>query len=178
MPDDCLGCRELEGAVDVPGGFLWDAPLAIAFHIPPLPGLNPRPFLGHLLVVTRRHVARYGDLTPDEASAIGRVASRLARALTDFGGADWVYSAVIGTGVPHFHQHLISRYPGTPRDLPWHDEWKYGPHGGAREIAELSEKLRAGLGADLKLTEITDTGASKSRGGGSPVDGEGTVQGS
>jgi hypothetical protein len=65
--------------------------------------------------MTRRHVARLGDLTDDESSAVGRAAARLARALTDACGAEWVYSAVIGTGVPHFHLHQIPRYPATPR---------------------------------------------------------------
>ena len=52
--------------------------------------------------------------------------------------------AVIGTGVPHFYLHLLPRYPGTPREVSWHevDEWDGGPHGGAEEIAELAERLR------------------------------------
>lgn len=81
---------------------------------------NPRPYLGHLLVVTRRHVARLGELTEVESTTVGRMAARLARALTEAGGAGWVYSAVIGTGVPHFHLHLLPRYPSTPRDVAWH----------------------------------------------------------
>jgi diadenosine tetraphosphate (Ap4A) HIT family hydrolase len=63
-------------------------------------------------------VARFGELTPEEGAAVGRAAARLAKALTDAGGAEWVYSAVIGTGVPHFHLHLLPRFAGTPRDVP------------------------------------------------------------
>ena len=150
MVEGCLVCREPDGSVEVPGGFLLNDQLVTAFHIPPIPQ-NPRPFLGHLLVVTKRHVARLGDLTPEEASAVGRVCARLARTLTDFGGADWVYSAVIGTGVPHFHQHLVARYPGTPRDLPLHEEWAEGPHGGPEEIGDFALKLRGGLGAEGQI---------------------------
>lgn len=153
MPDDCLVCRELDGLVEVPGGFLWQDDCVTAFHIPPIPQ-NPRPYLGHLLVATRRHVARFGDLTPQEGAAVGRAASRLARALTDSGGADWVYSAVIGTGVAHFHQHLVARYPDTPRELPWHEEWKEGPHGGPDEIAALAQRLRGGLEGDRGATGL------------------------
>lgn len=129
----------------MPGGFLWQEEVAVAFHVPPLDELeNPRPYLGHLLIVTRRHVARLGELTDDEGAAVGRAAARLARRLTEAGGAEWVYSAVIGTGVPHFHLHLVPRYAGTPREVAWHevDEWDGGPHGGAEEIAELAERLR------------------------------------
>ena len=39
---DCLVCRELTGDVDVPGGFLWEDEVAVAFHLPPLEE-NPRP---------------------------------------------------------------------------------------------------------------------------------------
>lgn len=145
MEAACLVCRELGGDVVVPGGFLWEEESAVAFHVPPLDEIgNPRPYLGHLLIVTRRHVARLGELTDDESAAVGRAAARLARALTDAGNAEWVYSAVIGTGVPHFHLHLLPRYPGTPGEVPWHavDEWEGGPHGGAEEIANFAERLK------------------------------------
>jgi diadenosine tetraphosphate (Ap4A) HIT family hydrolase len=144
----CLVCRELRGDVPVPGGFVWHDGAVVAFHVPPLDEIgSPRPYLGHLLIVTRRHVARLGDLTDDESVAVGRAAARLARALTEAGGADWVYSAVIGTRVPHFHLHLLPRYPGTPRDVAWHqvDEWEGAPRGGSQEIAELIGRLGAHL---------------------------------
>jgi len=143
---ECLVCRELRGEVATPGGFLWQDRSVVAFHLPPLEDRgNPRPYLGHLLVVTRRHVARLGDLTDDESSAVGRAAAQLAKALTDAGGAEWVYSAVIGTGVPHFHLHLIPRYPGTPREVVWHEvsQWEGAPRGGAKDIVEFADRLRS-----------------------------------
>jgi histidine triad (HIT) family protein len=152
MGAECLVCRELRGDVAVPGGFLWQDEAAVAFHAPPVEEVgNARPYLGHLLVVTRRHVARLGDLTEGESAAVGRTAARLARALTEAGGAEWVYSAVIGTGVPHFHLHLVPRYAGTPREVAWHavDEWEGARHGGAKEIAELVERLKSSLGSSL-----------------------------
>ena len=151
MDAECLVCRELGGDVAVPGGFLLEDAAAVAFHYPPLEEVgNSRPYLGHLLVVTRRHVARLGELTEDESAAVGRMGARLARALTEAGGAEWVYSAVIGTGTPHFHQHLLPRYPDTPRDTPWHsvDEREGGRHGGAHEIAVLVARLQTSLDGD------------------------------
>ena len=149
--EECLVCRELRGDVAVPGGFLMEDATATAFHYPPLEEVgNSRPYLGHLLVVTRRHVARLGELTDDESATVGRMAAQLARALTEAGGAEWVYSAVVGNSVPHFHQHLLPRYPGTPRDVPWHsvDEWEGARHGGAHEIAELAHRLQTALDGD------------------------------
>ena len=146
MQLDCLVCRELVGDIPVPGGFLWQDEGAVGFHMPPLAEMGaPHPYLGHLLVVTRRHAARLGDLTDEEAAAVGRGAARLARALVEAGDAEWVYSAVIGTRTPHFHQHLLPRYPGTPDDVPWHsiDEWKGAKRGGAAEISELADRLKA-----------------------------------
>ncbi len=147
MESQCLVCRELRGDVAVPGGFLLRDESVTAFHLPPLDD-HGRPYLGHLLVVTHRHVACLGDLSDDESAAIGRAAARLARALTEAGGAEWVYAAVIGTGVPHFHLHLIPRYPGTPPTVRWHEvnQWEGARRGGAEEIAELVERLRGRLG--------------------------------
>jgi len=144
VEDECLVCRELRGDVTVPGGFLLRDGAVTAFHLPPLDE-HGSPYLGHLLIVTHRHVARLGDLSDEESAAVGRTATRLARALTEAGGAEWVYSAVIGTGVPHFHLHLIPRYPDTPRAVPWHEvnQWVGARRGGADEIAEFVELLRA-----------------------------------
>ena len=55
MAPDCLVCGELSGEVPVPGGMLAERAHALAFHVPPMPGRG-EPYLGHLLVVTRRHV--------------------------------------------------------------------------------------------------------------------------
>ena len=70
MQPDCLVCGELAGDVALPGGLVWEADLAAAFHVPPLPGRG-EPYLGHVLVVTRRHVAGLGDLSEEEGAAVG-----------------------------------------------------------------------------------------------------------
>jgi histidine triad (HIT) family protein len=141
---DCLVCRELSGDIPVPGGMLVDEEHALAFHVPPLPGRGD-PYLGHLLVVTRRHVAGLADLSEDESAAVGRIAASLARALVTAAGATHVHSAVAGLDVPHFHQHLLPRYADTPAGVPWHslDEWDGARHGDAGEVTAFAERLRA-----------------------------------
>lgn len=101
-------------------------------------------YLGYLFVEARRHVSELGDLTADEAAAVGRAAVRWSRALQDVAGAEHVYAAVIGHNVAHFHLHLILRYPGTPREFWWTrvDEWPDAPRGGEAEVAALVERLR------------------------------------
>lgn len=144
----CLVCREVRGDVELPGGPLVQDELVSAFHLPPLEE-STTPYLGHLLLVTRRHVDHLGDLTPDEAARFGVVAAELARTLRAVEEIERVHLAVIGTGVPHFHLHLFPRYAGTPEGYKWTelDEWDGAPHGGRREIARLVDRLRRSLTA-------------------------------
>ena len=75
----CDVCHEVTGEIELPGGALWDDELVLGFHVPPL--LEPRPLLGHLVVVPSRHADTCADLTYDDASRIGLAAARLARPL-------------------------------------------------------------------------------------------------
>jgi ATP adenylyltransferase len=114
----------------------------VVYHKPP--GPTGRVFLGHLFVETRRHAPRLDELTDAEATTVGWAAARAARALTRTLGPEAVFSAIVGRGVPHFHQHVFARYPGTPRELNWmaSNEWTDAPHGDAAELAELADRLR------------------------------------
>ena len=143
MAPDCLVCGEISGEIDVPGGLLWADEHAVAFHVPPLPSRGD-PYLGHLLVVTRRHVAGLADLSEEEGAAVGRGAAVLARALVAATGATHVHSGVAGTHVAHFHLHLLPRYPETPPEVAWHavDDWEGASHGSAEQIAQLAGRIR------------------------------------
>jgi diadenosine tetraphosphate (Ap4A) HIT family hydrolase len=140
--EDCLVCRQVAEPKTLPGGHLWADAHAVAFHMPP-GERGPRPYRGHCLVVVRRHVDHLADLTEEEATAIARGSRALAARLREV-GAERTHTAVIGTGIPHFHQHLLPRYPGVPPGTPWHalDELPDAPHLDADGIAELAERLR------------------------------------
>jgi diadenosine tetraphosphate (Ap4A) HIT family hydrolase len=124
---------------------LWEDSDAIAFHVPPIEE-NPRPYLGHCMVVTRRHVDHLGDLTEAEARSVATASRVLAEALRAE-GAERVHLAVIGLGVDHFHQHLFPRYPGVPEGTSWMavDKLPDAPHGGEGEIADFVTRLRSHL---------------------------------
>jgi len=117
-------------------------------HVSPdAPGTDGAPvYLGHLVVEPRRHLPGLADLTDAEAAAVGRWAARGSRALLA-NGAEHVYSMVVGHRVDHLHQHLVPRYPGTPREYWWQrvDEWPGAPRGGLDEVAEAVRNLRAHL---------------------------------
>jgi diadenosine tetraphosphate (Ap4A) HIT family hydrolase len=139
---ECLVCREIAGDVELPGGLLWEDAEAVAFHLPPTDA-NARPYLGHCLVVTRRHVDHLGDLTAAEAASVASAARAIAAALRAE-GVERVHVAVIGLGVAHFHEHVYPRYAGVPAGTSWMDVdgLPEAPHGGANEIAALVERLR------------------------------------
>ncbi len=59
-------------------------------------------------------------------------------------GAEHVYFFRINDQVPHFHFHLVPRYPETPKDF-WGlkiIDWPKYPKANVAEINELSELLR------------------------------------
>ena len=84
---------------------------------------------GHSLVVPRRHVASFFELTVEERLAILELLDK-ARAAIDREHAPDAYNigindgAAAGQTVPHLHVHLIPRYAGDTDD----------PRGGVRWI--------------------------------------------
>ena len=139
----CLVCRQLSGEIDLPGGFLWDDGEAVAFLSPTHRRERVSVSGSHCLVVTRRHVDHLSDLSATEAASVG-AASRMIAAALRAEGVERVHVAVIGSGVPHFHQHLYPRYPGVPAGTSWMDVdgLPDAPHGGPSEIVAFADRLR------------------------------------
>jgi len=138
LTSGCMLCDALRGGVYDRAHLVWDDdPLVVVAHV-------STGVLGHLLVVTRRHAPYLSDLTRDEAAAVGRAVVMSARALRAELEPEYVFSAVIGTGVAHFHQHLTVQHRGTPADVPWHqvEEWDGAPSGDHDDIAALCSRLR------------------------------------
>lgn len=147
-PESCFICRKHRGEIESPGGAVYDDGLVFAGHAF-IPDGKDTAYLGMLLLEPQRHAANWPDLTDAEGEAIGRAATRLARALRQVCGAEHVYSFVLGHSIDHMHMFLIPRYPGTPREF-WGlnvDAWPEAPRGGQADIEELCEKLRRALQA-------------------------------
>ncbi len=118
----------------------------LVYHRPP--GASGRVILGHLFVETRRHAPYLDELTDAEAGAVGWAASRAAAALRGELDPEQVFSAIVGTGVAHFHQHVFARHRGTPAELDWMsgNEWDGAPRGGQAEVTALADRLRSHFG--------------------------------
>jgi diadenosine tetraphosphate (Ap4A) HIT family hydrolase len=98
--------------------------------------------LGYLFIESERHTPYLWDLIDDEAQNLGRLQTRLARALRDEPGAEFVITLVLGLGIAHFHQHLLPRMPGTARNLPWDKSDEVLPRAGPDEVAAFAKRLK------------------------------------
>lgn len=145
--EECFICSKHRRMAELPGGMLLADEHCLVSHLPLVLPQGPREsvYLGYLMVEPRRHIAELGDLSPPEASSLGRLAASASSALRSATGAEHIYAAIIGHGVEHLHLHLIPRYPGTPREYWWTrvDEWPEGPRGDAARIDELADAIRA-----------------------------------
>ncbi|MBN2470744.1 MAG: HIT domain-containing protein [Anaerolineae bacterium] len=141
---DCFICRKHANAGDLPGGAIYEDDLLFVSHAQ---AGEQGAYLGYLFIETRRHVAALDGLDVNEAATVGVLAARLAQALKATEGADHVYAFVLGDGAPHFHMHIVPRYPGAPREFygPRVDEWPEAPRGGPDEVAALVARVRRWL---------------------------------
>lgn len=106
---------------------------------------------GHILVVMRRHIERWEELSGAEWQDAQRLAWEGARALEKALGASRVYVAALGSVVqrpmtfPHHHLHVVPTYRKDRRDRPAAVfTWQNGVvlHDDA-EARVLSRELRA-----------------------------------
>jgi diadenosine tetraphosphate (Ap4A) HIT family hydrolase len=120
MPD-CLFCRPREPLLEN------DLVFARYDDFPVSPG--------HLLLIPRRHVANYFDLTEAEKQAMWQLLDA-AKALLDREHRPGGYNVgincgpVAGQSVPHVHLHLMPRYEGDVAD----------PRGGVRGVIPARQK--------------------------------------
>ncbi|NGY59621.1 HIT domain-containing protein [Lentzea sp. NEAU-D13] len=132
VPDECLICAKHRGSGPLAGPVVFEDDLVVVSH-------QPGEVLGHLFVETRRHVATLDLLTVAEAEAVARAVRLVAVGLRAELDPEFVFSAVVGRAVAHFHQHVFVRHRGTPDEVPWDEDWPEAPTGDA---ADLCARLR------------------------------------
>lgn len=142
---DCFICEKHRQGDEAQGGGLFEDELVYVGHVHALD--VPAAYRGYLMVEPKRHAPGLGDLTDEEAEAIGRMTNRVARLQRDTLGAEHVYSFIYGDGVAHLHVHLAPRYPGTPADYWGHglQRWPEAPKVDPDQMRELVKELRNAL---------------------------------
>ena len=136
----CVFCRILAGAL--PSSSVLDTDLIVAFlDIRPA---NP----GHTLVLPRRHVESFTELSPMEVEQLALYGQRIAAALKQgfdrceavtFSLAD---GAAAGQDVPHTHLHVVPRRAGDGLG------WRAAGQLQARETLDANaSQLRTALGS-------------------------------
>ena len=102
--EGCLFCSIVAGAT--PAAFVLEEPEVVAF-------LDVRPvFVGHVLVVPRRHFETMIDLSPDMVGAVFGAAQRVAGAVIPALEANGSFVGInnrVSQSVPHLHVHVVPR---------------------------------------------------------------------
>jgi histidine triad (HIT) family protein len=110
---------------------------------------------GHTLIVPRRCVARYEDLTSAEKDALEEMRIRIVNALKkQFGAEGFNFSynegKLAGQSVPHFHLHVLPRKEGDT-GITEYEPRKFLYRPGSREdspeeeLREISRIIREAL---------------------------------
>jgi diadenosine tetraphosphate (Ap4A) HIT family hydrolase len=141
----CGVCASLAGPT--PSVPLFENELWHVRHIDPPYGVP-----GWMMLISQRHVAGPAHFDDREAASFGPTLRHLERCLEQLTGALRIYTAAMGESHPHFHCHMVPRYPETPKGAKAWGLFDLQRAAGAGEItvdpaevARLSEGYRAAL---------------------------------
>lgn len=133
----CIFCSIASGAL--PASVVLDEPDHLAF-------LDKSPlFVGHTLVVPRRHAETLVDLAPEEVGPLMVTAQRVARAVEASLGAQGTFVAMnnrVSQSVPHLHVHVVPRTKGDGLKGFF---WPRKKYAGDEEMAETARRIASAL---------------------------------
>lgn len=105
---DCVFCAIAEG--HAPAHRIYEDDLSLAIL-----DINPLAE-GHCLVIPRRHVPWWQDMTAEETASLFEVARTVARRQMETLAPDFVCTYARGRRVPHTHLFLVPTRQGDPLD--------------------------------------------------------------
>ena len=138
LSPDCIFCAIVRG--EAPASLTHEDDSVIAF-------MDIQPIThGHMLVVPREHAALMQDVNETAAMRAFRVARRLAALARHTLGASGANLLVMDgevafQDVPHFHIHVIPRYPGDGFGLTFPPTYERPP--GRAELETVAAAIRA-----------------------------------
>ncbi len=133
----CLFCSIVAG--ETPAAVVLDEPDVVGF-------LDIRPvFVGHVLVVPRRHVDTLPDLPAELVGPLFSTVQRVCDAVVAAMGAQGTFVAVnnvVSQSVPHLHVHVVPRTKGDGlRGFFW-PRHKYDSEA---QMADVAAQISAAL---------------------------------
>jgi len=137
---NCFICSKYQG--DYPHQAITELGGMALSHF--APGDNGLAMKGRLLIEPIHHVTQPEELTSNEFANMGMLLQKSMVALKKVVGAEHVYFFRINDLVPHFHFHVVPRYPGTPKEF-WGlniINWLDYPKLNLQEIQDLSLWIR------------------------------------
>ncbi len=106
--DSCIFCRIVAGQAEA--YCVYEDELSMAI-------LDINPFSkGHCLVIPKRHVPWWHDLTKDEVESLFKVAQTVAGKIMKAYSPDFIAMYARGRRIPHTHIFLVPTYKGDPLD--------------------------------------------------------------
>ena len=108
----CRICSVSMGQLEIPHGILYQDDLWVVRHSAP-----PYGVAGWLTIQSRRHVPEPAEFNDAEAESFGPTLRYFEGVLREITGALRIYTAAMGESFPHFHCHMVPRYPETPNGV-------------------------------------------------------------
>ena len=135
-PTSCVFCEIVRGAA--PAHVVADSALSLAVL-----DINPLA-RGHCLVVPRRHVPWWHDLTSAETADLFELARRVAVRIHETFSPDFVALYARGRRIPHTHLFLVPSFSGDPVDRHFNalEGWQEG-------VPALAQMRDAGVLRDV-----------------------------
>ena len=109
MPSDCLFCRIIAG--ELPSAWVYDDNAVVAIR-----DISPQAPT-HILLLSRKHIAALGDLTPEDRDLLGKMAEVANKLAASEEIAAEGFRLVLNVGrhggqtVDHLHVHLLGGRP-------------------------------------------------------------------
>jgi|SRR5215471_7576344 len=142
MSQECVFCAILRG--ESPASFTYQDDSVVAF-------MDVQPIThGHMLVVPREHAVLMADVSETAAARAFRVARKLSSVVRHTLGASGVNlfvadGEVAFQDVPHFHVHVIPRYPKDGFGLTFPHTYEHPP--ARAQLDAIANAIRAGVPA-------------------------------
>ena len=138
MADPCIFCDIVRGTS--PASWVYQDDTVVAF-------MDIQPITqGHMLVVPREHAVLITDINETAAMRTFRVARKLAAVARHTLGASGINIIVMDgeaayQDVPHFHVHVIPRYPRDGFGLTFPESYEQKP--GRAQLDAIAAALHA-----------------------------------